>query len=117
MPHIDSSCEAEPSLSAVAASKPAFAPVHDEGIGEGDDPGDEIERFVRSRKEQRARSKGGQGRLETKTFGDHIIADYVILKVNIEQGIKGKGEWCAFVIKDTYTQFRFVYSSTSKSME
>ena len=113
VPYMDSSCEAEPSLSAVAASKPAPAPVHDEGIDEGDDPNDEIERFVRPRKEedlvaeastkkhlfahypknpfcrtcQRAkmlapyvRSKGGQGRLETKAFGDHIIANHVILQ-------------------------------------
>ena len=148
VPYMDSSCEAEPSLSAVAASKPAPAPVHDEGIDEGDDPDDEVERFVRSRKEQDlvaeastkehlfahypknpfcrtcqrakmlapyARSKGGQGRLETKAFGDHIIADHVILKANIEQGIKG--EWCALVIKDVHTQFRYVYPSTSKSTE
>ena len=50
VPYMDSSCEAEPSLSAVAASKPAPAPVHDEGIDEGDDPDDEVERFVRSRR-------------------------------------------------------------------
>ena len=148
VPYMDSSCEAEPSLSAVAASRPAPAPVHDEGIDEGDDPDDEVERFVRSRKEEDlvaeastkehlfahypknpfcrtcqrakmlapyARSKGGQGRLETKAFGDHIIADHVILKTNIEQGIKG--EWCALVIKDVHTQFRYVYPSTSKSTE
>ena len=39
----------------------------------------------------------------------------MILKANIEQGIKG--EWCALVIKDVHTQFRYVYPSTSKSTE
>ena len=123
VPYMDSSCEAEPSFSAAAASKPAPEPVHDEGLDEGDDPDDEVERFVRSRKEQDllvdacpiARSKGGQGRLETKAFGDRIIVDHVILKANIEPGIQG--EWCALVIKDVRTQFRYVYPSTSKSTE
>ena len=36
VPYMDSSCQAEPLLSAVAAPKPAPAPVHDEGIDEGD---------------------------------------------------------------------------------
>ena len=124
VPHMDSSCKAESPLSAAAASKPAPEPAHDNGIDEGDAPHDEVERFVRSHKEQdlvaeastkehlfahypknpfcrtcqrakmlapHARSKGGQGRLETKAFGDHII-----LKANIEPGIKGeRGVLCS----------------------
>ena len=48
-----------------------------------------------------ARSKGGQARIETSNFGDHIIADHVILKANIEEGLKG--EKVALVVKDLHT--------------
>ena len=62
-----------------------------------------------------ARSKGGQARVETNRFGDHIIADHVLIKANVEEGIKG--EKVALVIKDIHTQFRYVYQSQSRSAE
>ena len=59
-----------------------------------------------------ARKKGGQARVETKKFGDHIIADHVLVKTNVEEGLKG--ETVALVVKDLHTQFRCVYPSRWK---
>ena len=42
-----------------------------------------------------ARKKGGQKRIETEVFGDHIIAYHVIIKKNVEEGFRGsKLHWC-----------------------
>ena len=60
-----------------------------------------------------AKKKGGQKRLETKCFGNHIVADHTVVKANVEEGVKG--ETVALVMKDTHTQFRHVYPSQSKS--
>ena len=62
-----------------------------------------------------ARKKGGQKRLETKSFGDHIVADHTVVKANVEEGMKG--ETIALVMKDIHTQFRHVYPSQSKSSD
>ena len=62
-----------------------------------------------------ARRKGGQGRLETKDFGDRVVADHVIIKPNVEEGVNG--EVVALVIKDVHTQYRSVYPSSSKSAD
>ena len=62
-----------------------------------------------------ARSKGGQARVDTTRFGDHIIADHVLIKANVEEGLKG--EKVALVIKDIHTQFRYVYPSQSRFAE
>ena len=62
-----------------------------------------------------ARKKGGQKRLDTKAFGDHIVADHTVLKANVEEGVKG--ESVALVMKDIHTQFRHVYPSQTKSSE
>ena len=59
-----------------------------------------------------ARKKGGQARVETKKFGDHTIADHVLVKTNVEEGLKG--ETVALVVKDLHTQFRCVYPSRWK---
>ena len=59
-----------------------------------------------------ARKKGGQARVETKKFGDHIIADHVLVRTNVEEG--WKGESVALVVKDLHTQFRCVYPSRWK---
>eukprot|EP00435_Cladocopium_sp_Y103_P024493 s1104_g6.t1 len=37
-----------------------------------------------------ARSKGGQKRVVTETFGDHIIGDHVIIRKNVEEGFRGE---------------------------
>ena len=62
-----------------------------------------------------ARSKGGQARVDTTRFGDHVIADHVLIKANVEEGMKG--EKVALVIKDIHTQFRYVYPSQSRFAE
>ena len=62
-----------------------------------------------------ARKKGGQKRLETKSFGDHIVADHTVIKSNVEEG--SKGETVALVMKDIHTQFRHVYPSQTKSTD
>ena len=58
-----------------------------------------------------ARKKGGQKRIETEVFGDHIIGDHVIIKRNVEEGFRG--EQVALVLKDLHTQYRYVYPSQS----
>ena len=62
-----------------------------------------------------ARRKGGQKRVETQVFGDHIIGDHVIIKKNVEEGLRG--EQVALVLKDLHTQYRFVYPSQSKDAQ
>ena len=62
-----------------------------------------------------ARKKGGQKRIETEVFGDHIIRDHVIIKKNVEEGFRG--EQVALVLKDLHTQYRHVYPSQSKDSQ
>ena len=62
-----------------------------------------------------ARKKGGQKRIETEAFGDHIIGDHVITKKNVEDGFKG--EQVALVLKDLHTQYRYVYPSQTKDAQ
>ena len=62
-----------------------------------------------------ARRKGGQKRVETQEFGDHIIGDHVIIKKNVEEGFRG--EQVALVLKDLHTQYRSVYPSQSKEAQ
>lgn len=62
-----------------------------------------------------ARKRGGQGRIPTSEFGDHLVADHVVIKPNVEEGVNG--EVVALVVKDIHTQFRGVYPSTSKSSD
>ena len=53
--------------------------------------------------------------METKSFGDHIVADHTVIKSNVEEGVKG--ETVALVMKDIHTQFRHVFPSQTKSSE
>ena len=62
-----------------------------------------------------ARKKGGQKRIETEAFGDHVIGDHVIIKKNVEEGFRG--EQVALVLKDLHTQYRYVYPSQSKDSQ
>ena len=50
---------------------------------------------------------------ETKSFGDHIVADHTVVKANVEEGVKG--ERVALVMKGIHTQFQHVYPSQTKS--
>ena len=62
-----------------------------------------------------ARKKGGESRIQTKAFGDHLIADHVVVRANIEEG--SRGERVALVVKDLRTKFRSIYPSQSKSSD
>ena len=59
-----------------------------------------------------ARRKGGQKRIETEVFGDHIIDDHAIIKKTVEEGLKG--EQVALVLKDFHTQYKYLHPSQSK---
>ena len=69
----------------------------------------------RARMMAQARKKGGQKRIETEMFGDHIIGDHVIIKRNVEEGFRG--EQVALVLKDLHTQYRYVYPGQSKDSQ
>ena len=62
-----------------------------------------------------ARKKGGESRIQTKAFGDHLIADHVVVRANIEEG--SRGERVALVVKDLHTKFRSIYPAQSKSSD
>ena len=62
-----------------------------------------------------ARKKGGESRVQTKAFGDHLIADHVVARANIEEG--NRGERVALVVKDLHTKFRRIYPAQSKSSD
>ena len=62
-----------------------------------------------------ARKKGGESRIQTKAFGDHLIADHVVVRANIEEG--NRGERVALVVKDLHTKFRSIYPAQSKSSD
>ena len=60
------------------------------------------------------RKVGGSKHVIARGFGDHIVADHVIPK-NVEKGIEGQTSM--LIIKDVYTQFRYVYPADSKSAD
>ena len=62
-----------------------------------------------------ARRKGGQKRIETEVFGDHIIDDHAIIKKTVEEGLKG--EQVALVLKDFHTQYKYLHPSQSKDAQ
>ena len=37
-----------------------------------------------------ANTKGGPKRLDTKSFGDHSVADRMVVKANVEEGVEVK---------------------------
>ena len=64
-----------------------------------------------------AKKKGGQKRLETKSFGVHIVADHTVIKANVEEGVKGETVALHGDEVHPHTQFRHVYPSQTKSSE
>ena len=62
-----------------------------------------------------ARKKGGSTTIHSKKFGDHITIDHIITKDLRDHGFEG--EKVAFVVKDVYSKFRYVYPSETKSSE
>ena len=62
-----------------------------------------------------ATRKGGSRHVRSNKFGDHIVADHVIMKRSVETGVQD--EHVMMVIKDVYTQYRYAYPSDSKSTD
>ncbi|CAK9015021.1 Uncharacterized protein SCF082_LOCUS12576 [Durusdinium trenchii] len=62
-----------------------------------------------------ARKKGGESRIQTKASGDHLIADHVVARANIEEG--NRGERVGLVVKDLHTKFRSIYPAQCKSSD
>ena len=62
-----------------------------------------------------ARKKGGSSTIASKKFGDHITIDHVIAKDFRDFGFER--EKVAFVVKDVWSNFRYVYPSVSKNAE
>ena len=62
-----------------------------------------------------ARKKGGSTTIHSKKFGDHITIDHIITKDLRDHGFEG--EKVAFVVKDVYSKFCYVYPSETKSSE
>ena len=62
-----------------------------------------------------ATRKGGSRHVKSNKFGDHIVADHVIMKRSVETGVQD--EHVMMVVKDVYTQYRYAYPSDSKSTD
>ena len=62
-----------------------------------------------------ARKRGGTSTIKSEKFGDHITLDHVITRDLRDFGIEG--EKVALIIKDVYTNFRFVYPASHKDSD
>ena len=62
-----------------------------------------------------ATRKGGSRHVKSNKFGDHIVADHVIMKKSVDTGVQD--ETVMVVIKDAYTQYCYAYPSDSKSTD
>ena len=62
-----------------------------------------------------ATRKGGSRHVRSNKFGDHIVADHVIMKKSVDTGVQD--EHVMMVVKDVYTQYRYAYPSDSKSTD
>ena len=57
-----------------------------------------------------ARKRGGSSTIASKKFGDHVTVDHIITKDLRDSGV-------ALVVKDVFTNFRYVYLSRTKEGE
>ena len=62
-----------------------------------------------------ATRKGGSRHVKSNKFGDHIVADHVIMKKSVDTGVQDEN--VMLVIKDVCTQYRYAYPSDSKSTD
>ena len=62
-----------------------------------------------------ARKRGGSSTIFSKKFGDHVTIDHIVTKDLRDFGIEG--EKVALVVKDVFTNFRYVYPSSTKAGE
>ena len=63
----------------------------------------------------RARKRGGSSTIESKAFGDHITIDHVVTRDLRDYGLEN--EKVAFVVKDVFSKFRYVYPSPTKEAD
>ena len=72
-----------------------------------------------------ARKTDGSRHVKAEAFGDHIVADFVLIKRAVEQGVDGQkaveqgvdGQNYMLVIKDIFTQYRYAYPVESREYE
>ena len=62
-----------------------------------------------------ARKTDGSRHVQAESFGDHIVADFVLIKRAVEQGVDGQNYM--LVIKDIYSQYRYAYPVESREYE
>ena len=62
-----------------------------------------------------ARRTDGSRHVQADGFGDHIVADFVLIKRSVEQGVDGQNYM--FVIKDIFAQYRYAYPVESREYE
>ena len=62
-----------------------------------------------------ARKRWGSSTIFSKKFGDHVTIDHIVIKDLRDFGIEC--EKVALVIKDVFTNFRYVYPSSTKAGE
>ena len=62
-----------------------------------------------------ARKRGGTSTIKSDKFGDHVTLDHVITRDLRDFGIEG--EKVALIVKDVFTNFRFVYPASNKDSE
>ena len=63
----------------------------------------------------RARKRGGSSTIESKAFGDHVTIDHVVTRDLRDHGLEN--EKVAFVVKDVFSKFRYVYPSPTKEAD
>ena len=62
-----------------------------------------------------SRKRGGSSTIESKAFGDHITVDHVVTRDLRDHGLDS--EKVAFVVKDVFSKFRYVYPSPTKQAD
>ena len=62
-----------------------------------------------------ARKTDGSRHVQAEAFGDHIVADFVLIKRAVEQGVDGQNYM--LVMKDIYSQYRYAYPVESREYE
>ena len=62
-----------------------------------------------------ARKRGDSSTIESKAFGNHITIDHVVTRDLRDHGLEN--EKVAFVVKDVFSNFRYVYPSPTKEAD
>ena len=62
-----------------------------------------------------ARKRGGSSTIQSKAFGDHITIDQAVTRDLRDHGLEN--EKVAFVVKDVFSKFRYLYPSPTKEAD